>query len=331
MQYNFFLVAGFGWSGSSAVVDLLKEYKATVEPDVEFRLIKDPYGINDLYESLVLKGDQLNNDTAIKDFLWFANKLYYQPVRFDLNAGLGYREFFGERFMECTHNFINSIVDFQYSYYWWMFDFKKSRKEIFKQKVNSRLFKREKTQNSYFSAVEEEDFVSNTRTYMKALFDEYAEHNQVEHIVLDQAVSVMKYDQEMRFIPDSKLIVVDRDPRDIYTDLCEGNFLIGAELSKTRNAMDYVKWHKAWRRKIDSYGRRENVLVISFEELVNDYEHIVSEIEAFLDLSPEQHIRKKELFDPSVSKKNIGIWKRYMNEEELRVMEEELGTFFYEK
>ena len=104
---DFFLVAGYGWSGSSAVVDLLSEYISTGELGTEFRLIKDPYGINDLFYNMVTKADPLNYDTAIKDFMWYAKKLFNKPNRFLLETGLDYGNFFGKEFMYNTKNYIN--------------------------------------------------------------------------------------------------------------------------------------------------------------------------------------------------------------------------------
>ena len=97
---TYILVSGYGWTGSSAVVDLLKEINKACYMNVEFRIIKDPKGLRDLYDSLVENWDPLNSDIAIKDFLWLANHLNYKRHKFSLNAGLGYVDFFGKSFIE---------------------------------------------------------------------------------------------------------------------------------------------------------------------------------------------------------------------------------------
>ncbi len=68
-NFRYILIAGYGWSGSSAVVDLLNEIDGFYEPHVEFRLLKDPYGLIDLRHALVEHWDILNSDIAIRDFL----------------------------------------------------------------------------------------------------------------------------------------------------------------------------------------------------------------------------------------------------------------------
>ena len=62
-EFDYIIVAGYGWSGSSAIVDILREFEDCMVPDVEFRMIKDPYGVHDLYDNLVEKWCLLNADT----------------------------------------------------------------------------------------------------------------------------------------------------------------------------------------------------------------------------------------------------------------------------
>ena len=65
----FINVSGFFTSGSSAVVDLLKEFDDTYECKAEVRIIKDPYGISQLEHSLVDSWELINSSAAIMDFL----------------------------------------------------------------------------------------------------------------------------------------------------------------------------------------------------------------------------------------------------------------------
>ena len=65
---TFINVAGFFGSGSSAVVDLLKEFKGFNECDAEIRFVKDPYGISQLENALVNQWELVNSAAAIADF-----------------------------------------------------------------------------------------------------------------------------------------------------------------------------------------------------------------------------------------------------------------------
>ena len=73
-DYAYILVAGYGWSGSSAAVDILHEFKTCYLPGIEFRVVKDPYGLDDLfYTSAVKRADNIAIDIAVKDFLNYEN------------------------------------------------------------------------------------------------------------------------------------------------------------------------------------------------------------------------------------------------------------------
>lgn len=327
--FDYFLVAGYGWSGSSAVVDLLKEYVNTFEADIEFRLIKDPYGIDNLYNNIFFKGDPLNYDTAIRDFIWYARKLYHTPKKLSFEAGLGYEQFFGKEFILTTDNYINSITDYKYTSTWWMFDFKKTKYEILKRKIKNKIL-RDKVNNDkmFLITISEEEFIQKTKTYINNLFYSYAEKYNVRHIVLDQAVAIVNCIQEMRYIDECKLIIVDRDPRDIYADLLNGKNLLGYDLSETRDANKYVKWHHAWRRKNSQFINDPRILFLNFEDLVISYKSTVEKIEDFLGLKSEQHVKKKVFFNPDLSKKNIGIWKDILSEAELNILDNELKEYY---
>lgn len=327
---DYYLIVGYGWSGSSAVVDLLREYNKVGNPDVEFRIVKDPYGLHDLYNSII-KGDQLNIDTAIKDFYWYAKKLYTTPKRFSFESGLNYGLFFGHEFIDITKNFISRIVDFEYQSHWWMFDFKKTKYEVFKERIKNILHFHDdnRTSKMYFSGISSEVFINEVRRYIDELFLDYVNANDIDHIILDQGVSSLSYDLEMNFFSSSKTIIVDRDPRDIYTDLCQGNFLIGKELSNHKNPEKYVKWHRVWRRNNTEKLFRNNILYIQFEDLVLQYDKTVKQIENFLGLSSNDHKQIKTFFDPEKSKKNIGIWRDYMIDSETKIFDKDLKDFYY--
>jgi hypothetical protein len=72
---NFISVTGYGWSGSSAYVSLLKEFDGFGCMDKEFRLVKDPFGLLDLQTSLVDNWEFVRHDVAIRDYLWFCQLL----------------------------------------------------------------------------------------------------------------------------------------------------------------------------------------------------------------------------------------------------------------
>lgn len=323
-------VAGFGWSGSGAVVDLLKEYKGLVDPNVEFRLLKDPYCINDLYNSLVVKGDPLNYDTAIRDFLWYVDKLRYKASKWNLHVGLDYEKSFGKDFVSKSEKYIEELVDFHYDGHWWMFEFKDSKMSFLLRKIKKHLYGKQPTEKMCFSSPTEESFLAKTREYIDDLFSPYIQNTEVNSIVLDQGISTQNYKKEMKFLRNSKLIIVDRDPRDIYTDLCLGRNLIGADLADSHDVEKYAIWHKGYRRNIEDIRNDNSILYIGFEDLVQKYDETVAKIESYLGLSGEEHTRPRTEFKPEVSQKNIGMWKSYLSETERKQFDEYLSEYYFQ-
>lgn len=329
---NYFLVAGYGWSGSSAVVDLLKEFEDNWEPCVEFRAVKDPYGIHDLHHNLVEEWDLLNADNAIRDFRWHMMHLYHQSSRYSLISGLGYKNSVGEHFLDATDRFIKKLVDFEYESWWWFPEFKKSKLELLstklKRKITRSLDKEDSTMS--FAKVDENYFLECAKEYLDEIFMPIAKENDAKNVILDQAVSIPNFEKQMRCFRNAKLVVVDRDPRDIYVDLIREKGLIGRELGKSHDATMYVKWHKAWRSNIERMQDNSDVFCLQFEDLVLHYEESVIKIAEFLELDMSKHIAKKQLFDPARSVKNIGIWKDGLSDSERCVLERELEAYLFE-
>lgn len=119
-----------------------------------------------------------------------------------------------------------------------------------------------------------------------------------------------------------KLIIVYRDPRDTFAEQAD-------KYSLFRKGMDFNvlslygdSFEDALKYRIDvtmarmkavdkilATKSKEEVLLISFEQMVNDYETSRSVIEDFVGLKSETHINQYLHFDPNWAKKNIGIHK----------------------
>jgi len=74
-SFDFVCVSGYGRSGSSACIDLLKEFEFVDGPDKEFRIAKDPHGLLDLELSIVDNWEFIRHNTAINDFLEYCSML----------------------------------------------------------------------------------------------------------------------------------------------------------------------------------------------------------------------------------------------------------------
>lgn len=304
------VVAGYGWSGSSALVDHLKEYSNIIEPDVEFRLIKDPYGIYDLEKHLFEEWEVINSACAIQDFLKFCYKCYRKTSVF-AGYGLNYKEKLNSQFLNLAEEYINRISMFSYKGVNFSTRFKQSALEYTWSRVKNKLaFNKESAGKAdlFFSKPDYARFIECTQDFIEQIFDSYSESTIV---LLDQAVSPINLEQ-LKYFRNVKMIVVDRNPYDIYSDMIKNKSLLGQDLYYSHDTEKYVKYHRAIRNEI----LNKDVLYVDFEELVNGYEIQKKRIEEFIgwDLGDQKEF---SLFNPNVSKKNICHGQGHISEKEI--------------
>ncbi len=328
MNCNCVVVSGYYYTGSSAVVDLLKEYNGAYEPRAEFRLIKDPYGLIDLRYNLVERWDPLNSDNSIKDFLWLTNHLNAQNSLLSLTYGYGYssEEVFGKRFMEETVEFVNRITDFKYEGSWFFTQFKQTKAERIKEKA-LKLCRVNPKHYMFFSNCSANEFDEYASIYLENIFG-LNEHKNDSFAIIDQGLPAQNPDYINNFFKNAKMIIVDRDPRDVYVDMLdEGVQLIGDTLKKTHDTSVFIKWYKSYHK--NQKNLCDNVIRVNFEDVVLNYKKTVDLIEGFLDLDSKNHIRPNTCLLPEVSKNNIGRYKNILTKKEINELQE-LKDFFWE-
>lgn len=306
---KFIIVSGYGWSGSSVVIDYLKEFENTFVPDIEFRLIKDPYGLYELEQSLIHNWDYINSNYAILDFLWLCKKCAYTRKSIFSPMGLGYETKLNPEFIKISEKYVSSISSFKYRSSSIISKFKKKTGPFVVQRCMDALYrktggvigKEDKGSISYFSTISEEKFLSNTQKYLEDVFKPFFSEDKI--VVLDQAISPLHIDC-LKYFTNAKMIIVDRNPADIYTDLIKSKGLIGRELASTRNPDIYVQWHNAIRsQKVNN----NNILYLNFEDMVLKYDETCKKLKDFIEWDLGNHISPKQFFNPSISKNNVNF------------------------
>jgi hypothetical protein len=330
MQRNFVAVSGYGWSGSSAVVDLLKEFKGYTHINTEFRLLKDPYGITRLESILVDNWDILTSDIAIKDFLWLAESLNRNPSFFSIK-GMSYEKKLCKDFLKLTNEYIKSLLICEYKGYWSFFDMKRSHYNYIFKKIKNRLGFNVENETMFLSKPSKDTFVAETKQYLHNIFDAVETNGDNSKIILDQTIPLPYATKALRYFDSIKMIIVDRDPRDIYIDLISHKTLIGKELSNGKNAHKFIEWHKAL-HIANSELTDDRILAIQFEDLIFDYKNVKDRIIKFLGEPDSIHVNKKKYFDPDVSMNNVGIWKKFnTNTDDIKRIEKSLHEYCYKQ
>ena len=153
----------------------------------------------------------------------------------------------------------------------------------------------------YFAMPQAEEFFAAAKRYTSEYMNFFVlEDSKVEvfdHLLWPQHAELLsKY-----FEDDFKMIIVDRDPRDLYILNKYYWHKPPVSMVKPYFPTEPQAFIDEWSRTITNYQNSAHVLTVHFEDLVYNYEKTVDDIEKFLGLSGLEH----ETFTSFVPEKSI--------------------------
>ena len=321
--------ASYGGSGSSALTDLVAEYKDVKQlSDYEFRFLYDPDGISDLEFNLVECHNRHNAGRALKRFLRLC----------EFNSGTSfhnrYEPFFNNKYLTYSKEYVDELTDFT-NKEWWFYDLldKGEKYYYFMRSVDKILRtlsfgKRRIMQNeiTLFTHPTEERFIAATRDYVHKLMVA-ANTDNLPFLEIDQIVPSQNIDRYIRYFSDDiSVFVVDRDPRDIY--LLQKLYWGGKDYN---NVNTFIQKYKYERNSGDkNKSTSSNIVYIKFEDLVYRYQEMVRIIEKATGLDDSSHLKKFEFFNPRRSVHNTRVWLDHPEyKQDIEMIEHELSEFLY--
>lgn len=303
-------VEGFGYSGSGAVVDLLREYddclvhgmaeggsKAIVAADDfgEIELIQYPGGLIDL-DLIIASPTKGLGDSALKRFAYRAS----HEVMYRL----------GGKYKDYIFAFFDALIE-----------------DVSRGVTGSvaGLIPRIKDNRFVVHNYTKEEYYQLCQRFLFSLFNQQHTGKQ-SYLVLDQPVSVVNlgFDYCKNYLPNMKSIVVYRDPRDTYVLIKRK----GIQWMPHDTVGHYIKEIK--RRYAFLNLNSPDYLAIRFEDLILDYDKTVAQIKKYLNLG--EHKRPQSCLDTSISCNNIGMWKKANDipQADFQKIYEELNEYCYE-
>ena len=315
--------AGFGSSGLSAFIDLLDEVEGFYTTPQEFALFNDPDGLISLESALIDNWSIFQGNVAIRRFKKLVGALsrkYIGPY-----PNLDYTKFFGDDFNVATEEYLDKLIELRFRGLSYGID------NLVKRQLNQRIkfFRRSKlTNDEMFVAknLTEEEFLEHTRKFVVRLADICLKKYSKKTFVFDEGFVSLSLEKVLRYLPgDSKVVVIVRDPRDVYAELRSSGdawMFQPAELDKFiayQKAM-FKRWQDQ-KLKVDS----TRFLQVKFDSLITNYSAEKKRIFEFLNIKPEQHVAPKTKLDPNVSKKNVGRWKTILTPAEIEKMNASLS------
>jgi hypothetical protein len=329
-NFDFICVSGYGKSGSGACVDLLKEFEYIGGIDKEFRIVKDPCGLLDLELSIVDNWEFVRHNTAINDFLEYCSMLSRKDGVLK-KVGKNFNELLFIDLMNESMKYIDRISDFTYFGDTLLNRYRLNALQSFKHRLKSK-FNFNNAVPMHFSQPSSEKFLMETNLYLRNIFENYAKNNKLYKVVLDQAISPVNFKKTLRYFDNAKMIIVDRDPRDIYVTMINEKRLLGSDVLNKNSVAKYVKWHHAVRKQtaqdIDDAFMQDKVLRLNFEDFFIHYEETIEQIKEFLEID-YSHKYKGTKFKRDNINHHVGIWKHTTEQDAMSHIKEELGEYCF--
>jgi len=147
--------------------------------------------------------------------------------------------------------------------------------------------------------------------------------------VLEQPFEGCNPVKSFKYFDNPKAIVVDRDPRDHYLN-CKCFYRprgIGYQVP-CDNANDYIKYYRLIHKSPNFIRERNDILFINFESMVYDYENTILKITDFCNIS--NHNYKGVYFKPQRSVNNTQLFKKFTEfQKDIELISYELNEYLF--
>lgn len=330
---NLIVVTGFGNSGSGTIMDFLSEFDNTTVigyHDLESggQLSQNEVNITEVdflcYAGGVFSLEDVveSNNICVKDF---SIKLLITISEYCYKCGGIYTD----EFMKYTNEFIEALLNFKiksprggrehcpaFSFIGYSgFDYKNLKSPFVDNKYKDTYIYNVK-------AMSRSEYITIASQYIQKFLHSIPSKS---YLVLDQFLSDGNPDVEyhQKYCGDFKQICVFRDPRDVYVTGIHTN-----TSWMPWNVHEFIVWYRSKVAPYLTYSH-DDMLILRFEDIVLSYDAVSQSIMDFVGLTVSNHVYPKGWFDPSISAKNIGIWKSFSDQETIRVIEKELGDYCY--
>lgn len=338
---RFIATSGYYGTGSSAITDLVSEYDSVINPtntDFELQFFFGNDGVLKLYNALVV--NRLFQEYAIRDF----RESCYRVAK--IGYKMNYEKYFEGRFIEYSERYLSEIqgdfyadlnpgLDYNHLGGIRLFLFRVVNKIVNVYNViRNKLVKTDTCDLSiqvfnpripiYFYNISKEEFVAATKKYFIDLFKPISEGKDI--VMVDGLIQKEVMPWYEVFFDDIRVVLVNRDPRDIFLSL---KYVWKSGIVPIKDVHVFCKWYRLSRTMFDAPDCKI-VKRIWFEDLIYKYDDTVAELEKFLGLNAEDHVRIKQRLNPEISVKNTKLWEKYTNESDsISIIEKELPEWIY--
>lgn len=307
------IIIGSGNSGSGAIFDYLagQDKNISLMNGQEFRITHENDGLNDLYINNFANFTINNSASAFERFEnYFKNTFKNHKKKEELNDEL--------------ENFLNKIIYLRYyglpSFVRDRFTIEKKIKFYFdrlilRKKINDiKLFK-------MTLPVEKKSFLKLCNRFINNLIKIlHPDSKKFKNIIINQGGSLWNIIESTKFYDNSKIIIVNRDPRSIYWSMKRTQ-----AFSYPSNSVDkFIVWYKSIQELSKKKIPKGKYLIhINYEKFLENFEFERKKIDNFIG----QKFHIKTNFDLEKSKKNLYKAQYKLQKKELKKIENRLKNY----
>ena len=293
----------------------------------EFKICSDPGGLNYLYNSAYNNPGFFNTSFAVSNFLYYLKNL--QNAKEYKNEKIKVYLYKKNLLIEAK-KFLNKITDVQYFAIPHYKRINLSTFEKIQLKINKKIFSKNLPEiklNSIILFQDKEKFIKEANIFINKILLSNIQKNQIrKNIVLNNGGDILNPIETTKYYSKPKIIVVSRDPRDIFASMKSRESLA----TPWYNVDIFINWYKKCFER-NTYLKQQNSKIINlkFENILKNFEKENSKICKFLSIKERVKMEKKNYFnfDIATSKKNIGKYKIFLNKNEIKKIEKQLKKF----
>jgi len=326
---------GYMGSGSSAVTDLVSEFKgySADNGSFEYVFLHCPNGVFDLEDKLLIGNNATRSDEAIHSFRDMMEQLYKTKFWWPAN----YKKFLSEDFMNITNEYLDELIQYRPNDFWYMQEkltfvmfvqmcVRKVVRIVTGDKV--RLKRPLRYEPMEVSMVSREQFYSASRKYLAKILKEMGIEE--KNLILDQLLLPFNlHRMENYFDENAECFVIERDPRDMFISNKYIWRYRGDVVPYPTDVKDFCEYYKRL-RAMEQKTDNPHVHRLHFEDLIYKYEESIEYISKVLGVSKEAHWKKGTCFIPEKSIHNTQMFRKEEYRDEMEIIERELKEYLYD-
>ena len=315
------LVCGTGNSGSGAIHDLLLSSNKFSSPfqGQEFRMVHDPYGLDNLYRSFFESNNFYNFSAALDDFISY--NTFLSGVKGRVNKKKVNLIKNKKHYNSLINRFLKDIVEVEYYAYP---QFSKSRL-TYSKNLNFKLKNLISSNKSKrpFRIILPKDknaFLSNSKVLLNNIFHENLLKKKNYHHLINQGINIFDPINSSKYYSNPKIIIVLRDPKSIYFSM------------KSRRSFGYpgynldlfIKWYQNYMDRFKSF-KNEKILYLNFESFFSNFDNEVKKLQKFLNIKLEFD----NSYDFEKTSFNLYKAKKKLNKNEISKINKSLKKYLF--